>query len=79
MNYTRRTWLTAAGALGFGTALTRCGGGGDPLTSESGAASPPRWPRRRPNRERPPWPLPSPPGGSSSWAAAWPAWRPPST
>ncbi len=40
MNYTRRTWLTAAGALGFGTALTRCGGGGDPLTSESGAAAP---------------------------------------
>ena len=31
MNYTRRTWLTAAGAVGFGAALTRCGGG-DPLS-----------------------------------------------
>lgn len=30
MNYTRRTWLTAAGAVGFSAALTRCGGG-DPL------------------------------------------------
>ncbi len=32
MNYTRRTWLTAAGAVGFSAALTRCGGG-DPLAS----------------------------------------------
>ena len=30
MNYTRRTWLTAAGAVGVSAALTRCGGG-DPL------------------------------------------------
>lgn len=30
MNYTRRTWLTTAGAIGLGAALTRCGGG-DPL------------------------------------------------
>jgi NADPH-dependent 2,4-dienoyl-CoA reductase/sulfur reductase-like enzyme len=31
MNYSRRTWLTAAGAVGFSAALTRCGGG-DPLS-----------------------------------------------
>jgi len=30
MNYTRRTWLTAAGAVGFSAALTHCGGS-DPL------------------------------------------------
>ena len=41
MNYTRRTWLTAAGAVGFGAALTRCGGG-DPLTpTTTDAASAP--------------------------------------
>jgi len=40
MNYTRRTWLTAAGALGVGAALTRCGGG-DPLAPASSTASAP--------------------------------------
>jgi len=41
MNYTRRTWLTAAGAVGFSTALTRCGGG-DPLApATTDAASAP--------------------------------------
>jgi sulfide dehydrogenase [flavocytochrome c] flavoprotein subunit len=41
MNYTRRTWLTAAGAVGFGAALTRCGGG-DPLApATTDAASAP--------------------------------------
>jgi NADPH-dependent 2,4-dienoyl-CoA reductase/sulfur reductase-like enzyme len=41
MNYTRRTWLTAAGAVGFSAALTRCGGG-DPLApATSDAASAP--------------------------------------
>jgi len=41
MNYTRRTWLTAAGAVGFGAVLTRCGGG-DPLApAASDAASAP--------------------------------------
>jgi len=41
MNYTRRTWLTAAGAVGFSAALTRCGGG-DPLTpTTTDAASAP--------------------------------------
>jgi sulfide dehydrogenase [flavocytochrome c] flavoprotein chain len=36
MNYTRRSWLTATGALGFTAALTRCGGS-DPLTPEAPA------------------------------------------
>src|SRR5512139_1848915 len=41
MNYTRRTWLTAAGAVGFSAALTRCGGG-DPLApATTDAASAP--------------------------------------
>ena len=41
MNYTRRTWLTAAGAVGFSAALTRCGGG-DPLSpATTDAASAP--------------------------------------
>jgi NADPH-dependent 2,4-dienoyl-CoA reductase/sulfur reductase-like enzyme len=41
MNYTRRTWLTAAGAAGFSAALTRCGGG-DPLApATTDAASAP--------------------------------------
>jgi len=37
MNYTRRTWLTTAGALSFGTLLTRCGGSSEPLYSETPA------------------------------------------
>ena len=41
MNYTRRTWLTTAGAIGLGAALTRCGGG-DPLNpATTDAASAP--------------------------------------
>jgi sulfide dehydrogenase [flavocytochrome c] flavoprotein chain len=36
MNYTRRSWLTATGALGFTVALTRCGGS-DPLAPEAPA------------------------------------------
>ena len=41
MNYTRRTWLTAAGAVGFSAALTRCGGD-DPLSpTTTDAASAP--------------------------------------
>lgn len=41
MNYTRRTWLTTAGAIGLGAALTRCGGG-DPLApATTDAASAP--------------------------------------
>src|SRR5512137_95313 len=41
MNYTRRTWLTVAGAVVFVAALTRCGGG-DPLApATSDAASAP--------------------------------------
>src|SRR5512137_1013265 len=35
MNYTRRTWLTAVGALGAGAALTRCGGGNETLSPTS--------------------------------------------
>jgi len=35
MNYTRRTWLTTAGALSFGSLLTRCGGSSDPLSAET--------------------------------------------
>lgn len=34
MNYTRRSWLTATGALGVSAALTRCGGS-DPLAPEA--------------------------------------------
>lgn len=37
MNYTRRTWLTTAGALSFGTLLTRCGGGSESPYSETPA------------------------------------------
>lgn len=37
MNYTRRTWLTTAGALSFGTMLTRCGGGSESPYSETPA------------------------------------------
>jgi NADPH-dependent 2,4-dienoyl-CoA reductase/sulfur reductase-like enzyme len=39
MNYTRRTWLTTVGALGFGTLLTRCGGSSEPPSTESPATS----------------------------------------
>ena len=37
MNYTRRTWLTTAGALSFGTLLTRCGGSSESPYSETPA------------------------------------------
>jgi NADPH-dependent 2,4-dienoyl-CoA reductase/sulfur reductase-like enzyme len=36
MNYTRRSWLSATGALGFSAVLTRCGGS-DPLSTEAPA------------------------------------------
>lgn len=53
MNYTRRTWLTAAGAVGFSAALTRCGGG-DPLTpTTTDAASAPLADAARSKRKPP--------------------------
>jgi NADPH-dependent 2,4-dienoyl-CoA reductase/sulfur reductase-like enzyme len=53
MNYSRRTWLTAAGAVGFSAALTRCGGG-DPLApAATDAASAPLADAAR-SKRRPP-------------------------
>lgn len=41
MNRSRRTWITAAGALGFSAVLTRCGGSEPPSPSTTEAAASP--------------------------------------
>jgi len=53
MNYTRRTWLTAAGAVGFGAVLTRCGGGDSLSPAASDATSAPLAQAARSSRTTP--------------------------